>query len=437
MKIDISIYNFFFRKTKSLSYADLKLFLWFCICLTASFDIILNLRIAGFALRFVYLLIIVHCILYFIESILNGKFIVKYLGGKYFFVWFFFLVIFVNNTPLINRNIGYLLWLLIHAFYTIVLAQSCNNKKKLQKYVSVYLFSFLITSLFGFLQLGLGLLGIDLLVEQWWIEGRFPRLNGFSYEPSYYATYLIAGFSTSYFLFRSKVNKHSELIKYTSIISLLAIILSTSRMGLIVVVTELIVYELFINRTNLKIKLVVISSIAFVLVVITIVALRTDFLFFLFDGLGIMGSSAHSSMERLDGFFTQIEILKKNPFKGYSLGGVSQAIAFEKGVVNISQETIKPYDVSMNIFVEVLTASGIIGFLFFLRYIYTLFSYTFFKMRGYVPEVILPDKYSRALAWGLLFELIILCFNQNILRPYLWVHISILNSAFFVKFDSK
>jgi O-antigen ligase len=409
--------------------------LWFIVCLSSSFDIVLNLQIGGFSFRFVYVIILISCLVYTIQAAYQGKFIVRFLSIWPFLIWVSFLIVFIPNTPLWERNVGYILWLIIHFLYIIVTSNNCDTRDTLVKFVQLYLTAYLLISFLGLTQFTLGILGIDFFVKQWWIEGRFPRLNGFSYEPSYYATYLIIGFSTSYYLFRKQVYIFGQLPKYTSLFTFLAIILSTSRMGLLVVLAEILFFEVLINKGNILARTVILSCLGLLVGLVCIIAVKTDLLFFLFEGLGIMGSSAHSSNERLDGFFTQLEIFQRNPFKGYSLGGVSQAIAFEKGVSTLSQETIKPYDVSINVFVEVLTASGIIGFLFFMFYLYQLIRKTF--KTNFLNQDKEITKVVNSLCWGLLFELLILCFNQTILRPYLWIHIALVNAAYFAQSRSS
>jgi hypothetical protein len=421
----MSKYRLYFD-TKACSFL-----LLYVIFQTSSYDLLLNIKIGGFSVRFTYM-----CISFFVvcTSIISRKVVIKKIGYKYFFVWSVFLVIFVVNTPLIGRNIGYLLWLFIHFIFSIVFSMVINNEEKLSITIRSYLFSFMLSSFGGLLQLILGIFGIDFFVaeNQWWIPDKLPRINGFSYEPSYFATYLIIGFSLSYYLLRNKYEKHRLLVKLTCILSSTAILLSTSRMGIFVMLLEVFIYELYRQRNSFSSQL----SFLFLFVSITLGSYNyissNEDLGFLLSGLGINGGSAHSSIQRLDGFFTQIDILTKNPIKGYSLGGVSQAIAFEKGETNLSQETIKPYDNSINIFIEVLTASGIIGFFFFVIYIFKLVSKPWL-LSQIVSRYSENDKtLLRAFVWSFLFELIILCFNQNILRAYFWLHVTMLNATYFV-----
>lgn len=414
----------------SITYRQLIYFALYLIFQSSSFDVFLNLRIGGFSFRFVYIIMLVLFGIYVLESVWQKRFVIRVLGLAPFLLWSLLLIVFIPNMPLTGRSIGYLMWLYIHFVFIVCCGYFVWSEIDVYKVVRLYLLSFLGCSLFGFVQLIAGLLGYELLLEQWWIEGVLPRLNGFSYEPSYYSTYLLIGFSLSYYLYRKGMGWYGKLPLYTSIATSTAIFLSSSRMGILAVIIQILCFEVITYRK--KIKKLALFIIGFGVVVGSLFTyiIQNENLAFLLAGLGIMGGSAHSAIERLDGFFTQIDILSRNPFKGYSLGGVSQAIAFEKGVTTISQETIKPYDISMNVFLEVLTASGAIGFVFFLYYIYTLLISSTKKAatrHSHDSESILLN----AFVWSLCFEFLILCFNQNILRAYLWVHIGLLNGVFF------
>lgn len=79
------------------------------------------------------------------------------------------------------------------------------------------------------------------------------------------------------------------------------------------------------------------------------------------------------------------------------------------------------------VFLEILAASGIFGFLPFILYIGILFV----KPMQLVKKLELENqKILTALLFSLLSEIIILQFNQNILRPYFWLHIAILSAYF-------
>jgi hypothetical protein len=405
----------------------------FIIFLSASFDLVLNIRIGGFSLRIVYLFILILIAFQFLQSVVAGIFYVKFIGLYYYIVWFLFLCVFVNNTPLIGRNIGYLLWLFIHFLFIIFLYIS-SRQLGLVFFVKLYLSTYLVLIVAGLIQFFLALFGIDMFVGQWWINGFLARINGFSYEPSYYCTYIIIGFAIGYYIYRNSITGFGKIPTYIVWLGGTVILLSTSRMGILVAALQMLIFEILKNRRHLKKILVFsVSFFTFIFGIIWIV-LNTEGLSFLMNGLGVNGGSAHSVVERLDGFTTQIDIFIKNPLKGYSLGGVSQAIAFEKGVTTMSQELMKDYDISMNVFMEVLIASGSIGFVFFLIYIAQNVT-KLYKLAKQESVSIFNRHILLAFSWALVFELVILCFNQNILRAYFWIHIAALNTVYFMVRD--
>jgi hypothetical protein len=125
----------------------------------------------------------------------------------------------------------------------------------------------------------------------------------------------------------------------------------------------------------------------------------------------------------------------KSPLWGYSLGGIAPAIAQLKGYTTITQEIVKNTE-GMCIFMEVLAATGIIGFVFVVGFMYQIL----FSGRR-LRKLIQPQfnvrlsqsiKIHHLLIVALIFQLLLLCLNQNILRNYLWVHIALVNVSFFV-----
>jgi hypothetical protein len=156
-----------------------------------------------------------------------------------------------------------------------------------------------------------------------------------------------------------------------------------------------------------------------------------DTIKFLFAGLGIAGESNHSSKPRITSMVATFQIFLNSPIVGYSLGGISSALAKLNGVYIYSQLEAKHYE-GMNIFVQVLAASGLIGFIFFLLYLSSLFYKANIvlkklKLISYEHSIII-----KSLCFSLFWELFILSFNQNILRNYLWIAIAMLSISIFI-----
>jgi hypothetical protein len=158
----------------------------------------------------------------------------------------------------------------------------------------------------------------------------------------------------------------------------------------------------------------------------------------LFEGLPFLSRYWHSATIRIDDFFYTWKIFINSPYVGYSLGGVAPAIAQLKGHIHITQEIVKNTE-GMCIFLEVLAASGIIGFAFFLLFLIKLLRSSSYLKKLFGSQLntiglqFLSTHYFLVLA--LIFQLLLLCLNQNILRNYLWTHIAIVNVSFFVLRD--
>ena len=163
-------------KNYAIKYRQLIHCLFFLVFLSSSFDVVLNLRIGGFSFRFVYIIIILLFFLYIYEGVLRQSLSIRMIGLVPFILWSFLLIVFIPNMPLIGRSIGYILWLYIH-FAFIVICGYYFKENTVHRLVQLYLVTFLIVSTLGLIQLVFGLFGIDLFVEQWWIEGRFPRFK--------------------------------------------------------------------------------------------------------------------------------------------------------------------------------------------------------------------------------------------------------------------
>ena len=141
-----------------------------------------------------------------------------------------------------------------------------------------------------------------------------------------------------------------------------------------------------------------------------------------FQGLGIAGTSSHSSSDRLKGLRNTFEVFKKNPIVGCSLGGVDAEICYNNGYLSISRGA------GMSVFVEMLSALGIFGFIFWLRYLYILIYEKYKKIKAKIDPN--SNEIVKAYIIALVMEFIILQMNQNILRPYLWIHIAILSTVY-------
>jgi hypothetical protein len=400
----------------------------------ASFDIALVLDVAGVSLRISQLFAFLVILSGLTIITFSKRNITKPLGFWWLIGWGFFIIIFTGNTYHLEYSIGQTMFFIFTCVFLISALQIYSSSPELIfNLFKLYLISFVIISIFGLIQFFAGIFGYNLLVVQWWIPDRLPRLNGFSFEPSYFATYLITGWGMFAWLNERNVFIFSRYVSYTffAVISL-AIVLSTSRMGILIIT----VYALFYLVRNFwrvfvtqKISHNFFKSIIVLLFFgplgLYIFGSNIDWsrFEFLLSGTGLAGTASHSSSIRLGTFNQTLDLFLDSPLIGYSIGGVSSYISIQTGQ--------PPGEATgMNVSAEVLASSGIMGFPFFLLYIWTSFRSCFTPG----PRVLVQECLA-SLGVGLALIFLILQFNQTIMRVYFWNHlcmIAILHHAFLI-----
>lgn len=418
----------------------IKYILLFLIFLTSSFDIFLSVEMFGYTFRICQLLIVILMFISMINIIKSRK-IKTPLAITFLIIWAAFVLLGTFNTIIPSFNFAYHLWLIFNILILYGFTNYFGEKYNLKLIIKLYLLSFIIVSIFGIIQFLLPFIGINPpLVQQWWIPGQLIRANGFSYEPSYYATYLLIGWVMFRILF--KFNKSfiedKKFIIIGLIVTTISIILSTSRMGIIMLVLfELcnFAYNFFKTLVDRNYKLfftyllaIICSLLGIVLIIYMIDKYIID-LNFLLNGTGLNGAPAHSFLDRFKGAIDVFIVFTKSPLLGYGYGGVYTEVALLNNM-NVFNGNIQDLGVTFCVFAEALAASGIIGFIFLMIYFIIICLKPIIKSFKIKNE---QDKiFLISLAISLIFELIILQFNQNILRLYLWIHMALL-SLFYSK----
>ncbi|NTV12467.1 MAG: O-antigen ligase family protein [Desulfobulbaceae bacterium] len=403
---------------------------------TTSFDIFLVFNL-GFTFRIAQIFLVIP-IGYVLFQTLQSPAVKWPLGFAPLLIWTFFMAIFIPNTDFPIRSIAYFLWLLFNAIMIFVVVQLIDDYRKALTIVRWYLYSYLFVAAFGIFQFISPRLGLGTpLIVQWWVIGSLPRVNGFSYEPSYFASYLIMGWVLTLYLLKhgATVISRKRLWLIAAIITL-ALILSSSRIGILTMVIWLVQYPLVliwrVVRGYLNKNLLAITAsltLAFWLLILTVNMLGAKEIQFLFAGIGIFGQAEHSITPRIDRLHDTLAIFFQSPVIGYSLGGVASAIGHYRGLEVTSLELAKRND-GMSIFAEVIAASGIVGIIPFGIYIFNIILSPLrlaWKSSDKNLKIIMAG-----LSYALVIELIILQFNQNILRLYLWMHIAILSAVYSV-----
>jgi hypothetical protein len=413
------------------------------IVLTSSFDIFLVFELGG-TFRFGQLLAPLLATIALIRAVSGGY--TSTLGALPAFTWLLVQLVFFPVTDFWPKSLGYCFWLLLDLSLLFSFVQLfSDNREALITLLRWYLYSFGVIATFGIVQFLLPLAGLPApLVVEWFLPGSIARVNGFSYEPSYYASYLLIGFVLVAALRRSQIHPLSpKAMNAIYWLTATAIVLSSSRMGIAFLLLDVISYPVrkwILALKNPKkiifgpIRLKAALPVAIFLCVTgtgifaaqRMIGQHPEIVPILAAGTGAYGTAAHSVVMRQDSFTDTLTVFAQNPLIGRSIGGVSSAIAELHGYAVTSFRDSKPFE-GMSVFAEALAGSGIFGIVPFVMFL-ILTIYKPLKLAGSTP--LFYSAWLRALVRALIFEWAILQFNQNILRPYLWIHIAILATVY-------
>lgn len=337
----------------------------------------------------------------------------------------------------LERSLAYVVWTVADAMIVLVFVQCFRERADVLNLFKWALVSYVILSLFGIFQFLLYWRGIDLFVREWWIKGRIARINGLSYEPSYYATYLIPGWVASFYLIERRAKFPSHQLQWLCFLTTtVALLLCSSRMGYLMMA----MWGLFrgvlqpmralihgaVRRNRLRTSLAGVS--AFLLFIIGGIRYRRRLLElaaalpFLFSGLGILGHSAQSAGTRLESLARTWRAFVQHPVIGTGIGALPVDIAgqTDQGIYNLHEA--KKFE-GMSIAVEVLASTGIVGAAIVLGLVFSV-------LRAYRRSRAGAEPWQRlvlsAQGWGLLWMLLMLQMNQNFLRIYIFVDLAIL-----------
>jgi len=336
--------------------------------------------------------------------------------------------------------------LLIFFVFIIALTQYIRDLYHFQKILILYINSFTFIGVYGLIQWCLTVAGIDAYILFFFNSG-IPRLHGFSYEPSYFSTYLFVPWSFHFLLFFSNLQSFKKKVLNTFSLLILTIVLfmSFSRMGILAMILLAISQAIYAFKRVVfyqKIKMRELLFICFFVILIFIIFIYALFNYnkfiSIFEGLPILSRYWHSATIRMADFNNTWMIFVKSPVVGYSLGGIAPAIAHLKGYTHITQELVKNTE-GMCVFLEVLAASGVIGFFFFMLFVTRLLGSSNILKKSLNNNINILNiqlfSMHKILLLALVFQFLLLCLNQNILRNYLWIHIAIVNLSFFVVKD--
>ncbi|MCR5592626.1 MAG: O-antigen ligase family protein [Saccharofermentans sp.] len=405
--------------------------IWISI-LIASCDIVLAFEVAGLTVRISQLVSMSVMFLFLLRIIKFGN--VKILTPYYnLLIVIVFNTICIFNSKTIFNAVGYDLWLIFDCIQVLAFTYFLSKQESVHSIVRKYIMCFNALAVVGFVQFALQFVGINFFVTQY---NDLHRSNGFSYEPSFYATYMIMGSIICLYLLERrnyKCMRKSALI-ISTLLNCGAVVISTSRMGILILLVY-IVYRGFMSLRiyiHMRASLIrilftlmpIMVGIALIFLIIAI-EFEVDFVMHYLSGLGIGGTTSHSADARMSGFVDTWKLFLDSPFLGCSLGGIDAGIIEYKAR---NYTVANNGGASMCISLEALAAYGIFGAFFFFKYMWDL------TVGGYLKAKKRPgDKKDRepvyAMLIALFFEFVILQLNQNVLRPPFWVHIALVSTV--------
>lgn len=410
---------------------------------TSSFDVFMSFEIAGFHFRIVQFIAVGLYLLAF-WKIWGTKKIKEMYAWKPLTICFFALILATFNSSWYIKNIAYDLWMISLIMIVWSFVQLFDNENDVHILLKAYLVTFDIMAVFGVIQFLLAFFKVkNLFLRQWLIYDVIPRINGFCYEPSYYATYMVMGWAFCAGLLSEGVYKWNGISIWFSFVLLsFSLVLSSSRMIYICFVFWTIYYVITWVIMRIKEKTVTKKALVALLLQMSVWIIVGLYLMFvaivgvivpeneqsvqdtavednmstmdiMLQGLGSQGN-ARNANERLLAWKYTLKVFLKSPVLGCGLGAVE-----DEGKL-IAEPNANPLG-SGNVFFEILASGGIVAGLAAIAYVFCLLR------PGWTQTSLYTDSFSitRSLGYGLIGTLILMMFNATILRVYLWVHLAL------------
>lgn len=298
-----------------------------------------------------------------------------------------------------------------------------------EKLFKLYFFSFLCVGFYGTLQFFLPLAGIKDPFSSQEIFARWARPNAFAYEPSYYALYM-----TPFVILANGAFLIGKLKKRYFVLSNLFFIFSTSTSAFFAYLVFAICLPFFrlVSLRQLAKCVGVFALSTTGLVLLFPQMARQYFLKFFYGDF----QSHHSFFERWVGIVNCWKLFLAHPLLGVGLGGVPASLneAWANGDARYNFEiqekaltgSLKLFEPS-NVFMELLASLGLVGMLAVGFFLFVYLRSAQKALRRAREE---EKKWIGITLLSMLVVVVVLQFNQGLLRTYIWTHFA-LSYAYF------
>jgi len=260
------------------------------------------------------------------------------------------------------KSVGYLAWAAFDVFALVtVVLEATPNPQALRGVLRWWIGGAVLNACFGLIQLAMGVahMAVPLADQK---LGEFPRINGFNYEPAYFALYLES--VAAVLIGRWLADRNQRASALLGVALLVPAALSMSRSGWLGLIVLALVTCIWLTA-SMRGRELVLGSVAIATVLcLGLIVLPGRFL----ARAPVMAAAAmnpheqSSSSPRLGMMGQAVEVFRSSPLLGVGLGGYAGYIADhpELTVVHLSKPDPTKV-VTTNVWLEVLAETGVVG----------------------------------------------------------------------------
>ncbi|EPB8145903.1 O-antigen ligase family protein [Clostridium perfringens] len=298
----------------------------------------------------------------------------------------------------------YVLWTIFNYLFVFCLFYSWARERENEFIYNLWRKTFLLQGFFIIIQFALELVGIKILNSQNYFG--IPRPALWFYEPSYLATYFIIFFVISFYMF---INTEEKIYRNDTILSIIFLVFITSSTGFIGIFIGFLICILFTKQKILKKSKNIFKAVIIIIICSIVTYKLYPKIFDVFIGRLFNEGLIISSGNRMIGWKEAFNVFKENMLLG------------------VGPDSYQTYTGSLipptNVTLEMLSYIGLIGLITFIIFIVSVIRTSFKKTRKIDINNLM---FSKAIFISFLVFLIVLQFNQNYLRLYMWMQLGII-----------
>lgn len=295
-----------------------------------------------------------------------------------------------------------------------------DTRRRLARGLAVFAGAIALLALFGLIQWSIGVLGGNPpLLTQW--VGSMPRINGLSFEPSYFAFSTAIGCALALCaLLGSATFLSPGLAAAASALTATALLLSSSRSGWIGLATLLLlaIALIAVRRRQLRrpqwLGLGALAASLTLAGVLMVTVHPTGYAEMANRGLNVRDPT--SSKPRLEGVLQALSMFRARPLLGVGLGQFGATLSVEQARELPVQEIDQI--VTFNLYIELLAENGLFGFALIAGGLLLCARGVWRSWRQRDPELAamaLAVLVAAGLAFGVMYQ-----FNQTLFRTEVW-----------------